>query len=123
MGTPASEYVRFGPHLQPPGTATFQNTSSYSLVNSRPTFVFSKDSLISNTSSRGPNPEQEQAIAALIHYDNSDIIAWHKLSQSTEPGLVHRDGPGGLSIQEILAISALRDCARDHLLQLLKSCT
>lgn len=123
MGTPASEFVRSDAHLQPLSTATVQNTSSSSLVNSPPTFVFPKDSLIRNTSSRDPTPEQEKALATLKDHHNSDIIAWHRLSQSTEPGLRHRGGPGSLPIHVIHAISTLRDCSRECLLQWLESCT
>ena len=121
MGAPASESVRTDANLQPQATESFQNTSFPSLVNYDTTFIFPADSLISSTSSRDPTLEQEQAIAILNNHHNSDIIAWHKLSQSTEPGLRHRDEPGGLSIQEIHAISILRDCSRTCLLQWLES--
>ena len=120
MGAPASESVRTDANLQPQATDLFQNTSFPSLVNYDTTFILPADSSISNTSSRDPTLEQEQAIATLKNHHNSDIIAWHKLSQSTEPGLRHRDGPGGLSIQEVHAISILRDCARTCLLQWLE---
>lgn len=125
MGTPASEFVRRNAHLQPLGTATFQTTSSAYLTDSPPTFFPLKDPLISKPSSREPTSEQEQAIATLKDYHNSDadIIAWHRLSQSTEPGLRHRNGPGGLCFQEVNAILALRDCSRECLLQWLNSCT
>lgn len=122
MDAPASESVRSDAHLQPPGTATFQSTSFSSSVNAPPTLFSLEDEFISSTSPRDPTLEQEQAIATLKNYHNSDIIAWHTLSQSIAPGLRHRDGPGGLSIQVIHAISILRDFSRGCLIQLLESC-
>ena len=123
MGSPAPESVRSDANLQPQATKLSQNTSFPSLVNSHATFVFPEDSLISNTSSRDPILEQEQAVATLRNHQNSDIIAWHTLSQSTKAALIHRDGPGGLSIQEIRAISTLSSCSRENLLQWLESGT
>ena len=118
MGTPALESEGSDPHLQPLGTASFQ-ASSFS-VNS-PTTIFSQEnSLISNASSCNPNAEQEQSLAVLKDHHDSEIIAWHTLLQSTEPGLRHLDWPGGLSIEKINAISALRYCSREELLDGLK---
>lgn len=122
MVTPTSELARSDAHLQPLGTVTVQNTSSPFSVNIPATFVSCKDSFISNTSSHEPTFEQEQAIATLQTHQNTDIIAWHTLFQSVEPGLRHKDSPGGLSIQAIHALSALRDCARESLLRWLEPC-
>ena len=123
MGTPTSEFVGSDAHLQPLGTAMFQNKSSSSLANSFPTSVVLKDPLTNSTSSHDPTTEQKKAIATLKDHHPSDIIAWHTLSQSIEPGLRHRDWPGGLSIQEIRAISKLSCCSRENLLQWLQSGT
>ena len=54
MVTPASELEMSDAHMQPLGTATVQNTSSHSLVRNHTTLFSSKDSFISNTSSRDP---------------------------------------------------------------------
>lgn len=121
MGTPTSEFVGSDAHLQPLGTAMFQNKSSSSLANSFPTSVVLKAPLTNSTSSHNPTTEQKKAIATLKDHHPSDIIAWHTLSQSIEPGLRHRDWPGGLSIQEIRAISKLSCCSRENLLQWLQS--
>ncbi len=119
MDAPASESVRSDANLQP---QSFQNASFPSLANHHTTFISPADSLISNTSSRSPTLQQEKAIATLKNHPHSDILAWHRLSQSTGSELRHQDGPGGLSLQEIHAISILRDCSRQCLLQWLESC-
>ena len=123
MVTPISELARSDAHMQPLGTATVQNTSSPSSVNIPATFVSCKDSFISNNSSHEPTFEQKQAIADLQSHQNADIIAWHTLLQSVEPDLRHKDSAGGLVTQEIHALLALRDCARESLLRWLEPCT
>ena len=123
MAAPASESVSSDANLQPQGTVSLQNASFPSSVNSPTTFFFPGNLLISNISSRDPTSKQKQAIATLKIYHNSDILAWHKLSQSTEPGIRHREGPGGLSIQEIHAISTLSDCSHQNLVHWLQSGT
>ena len=122
MGAPASESWGSDATLQPQGTDWGQNASLPSFAQS-PTNPLSSTTLsINNASSREPTPEQAQAIAVLKTHRNSDIIAWHTLSQSIEPGLRHQNGPGGLSILEIRAISSLRECSNESLLQWLGSC-
>ena len=122
MGAPASESLRSDAKLQPQGTDSVQNISASSFVKPPTAFFSLQNSLISNVSPRDLTPEQAQAIAVLKDYHDSDIIAWHKLSQSTEPSLRHRDRPGGLSAQEIHAISILRECSHESLIQWLGSC-
>ena len=122
MGAPAPECVRSDANLQPRGTNSGQNTSFSSFVTYPTTFFSAPELSINKGLSCDPTPEQAQAIAALDKYHNSDIIAWHTLSQSTEPGLNHRDRPGGLSKKEILAISTLRECSSGSLKQWLESC-
>ena len=122
MGAPAPESViADDANLQPQGTVSFQNASFPSPDSSPATFFFTEDLLISNATSRDPTSEQKESIAILRDYRNSDILAWHRLSQSTELVSRHRDRPGGLSIQEIRAISTLRDCPHEDLLQWLES--
>lgn len=123
MGTQTPESVKFNANLQPQATKSYQNTSFPYSVNSHATFIFPEDSLINSTSSRDPTLEQAQAIETLRYYHSSDVIAWHTLSQSTEPDLSHRDAPGGLSIQAIRAISVLSSCSRENLLQWFESGT
>ena len=123
MGAPASETERCDATSQPRGTAWGQNTSFPFSDNSPLTFISPTKSSINSASPRIPTQEQAQAIAVLRNHHNSDIIAWHTLSQSTEPALRHQDGPGGLSVLEIHAISTLRECSKGSLLQWLGSRT
>ena len=123
MGAPASESGRCDATFQPRGTVWGQNTSFPSSDHSPATFISPTKQSINSASSRNPTQEQAQAIAVLRKHHNSDIIAWHTLSQSTEPGLRHQDGPGGLSVLEIHAISTLRGCSKGSLIQWLGSCT
>ena len=122
MGAPASESVRSDANLQPQGTNSGQNTSFFSFFNYPTTFFPAPELSIDKGSSRDPTPKEAQAIATLDKHHSSDIIAWHTLSQSTEPGLNHRDWPGGLSKKDILAISTLRDCSSESLKQWLELC-
>ena len=123
MGAPVSESGRCDATFQPRGTVWGQNTSSPSSANSPATFISPTKLSINSASTRNPTQEQAQAIAVLRNHHNSDVIAWHTLSQSTEPGLRHQDGPGGLSVLEIQAISTLRGCSKGSLIQWLESCT
>ena len=123
MGAPASESGRCDATFQPRGTVWGQNTSFPSSDHSPATFISPTKQSINSASSRNPTQEQAQAIAVLQKHHNSDIIAWHTLSQSTEPGLRHQDGPGGLSVLEIYAISTLRGCSKGSLIQWLGSRT
>ena len=123
MGAPASESGRCDATIQPRGTVWGQNPSFPSSNNSPATFISPTKLSINSASPRNPTQEQAQAIAVLRNHHNSDIIAWHTLSQSTEPGLRHQDGPGGLSVLEIHAISTLRECSKGSLIRCLGSCT
>ena len=122
MVAPASESGRCDATFQPRGTVWGQNTS-FPPDNSPTTLISPTRQLINSASSSNPTQEQAEAIAVLRNHHNSDIIAWHTLSQSTEPGLRHQDGPGGLSVLEIHAISTLRECSKGSLIQWLGSCT
>lgn len=117
MGTQNPEFVRPHANMPPQATKSFQNTSLPYLVNNHAACILPQDSLMNRTSPCNPTLEQAQAIATLRYFPSSDVIAWHTLSQSTEPVLKHRDGPGGLSIQAIRAISVLSSCSRQSLLQ------
>ena len=123
MGAPASESGRCDATVQPQGTVWGQNTSFPSSDDSPATCISPIKSSINSTSPCNPTQEQAQAIAVLRNHHNSDIIAWHTLSQSTEPGLRHQEGPGGLSVSEIHAIATLRECSKWSLIQWLGSCT
>lgn len=122
MGAPASVFVRSDANLQPQGTNSGQNTSFSSFFNYPTTFFPVPELSIDKGPSRDPTPKEAQAIATLDKHHNSDIIAWHTLSQSTKAGLNHRDWPGGLSKKDILAISTLRDCSSESLKQWLELC-
>ena len=121
MGAPASEFLRTDAYLQPHGADSVQSPPFLSLANTSTTF-FSPPFLPIIQASRGPSSEEARAVAVLKEYRNNDIIAWHTLSRSTEPGLTHRDTPGGLSNLEIQAISILRECSYENLNHLLESC-
>lgn len=123
MRAPASESGRCDATVQPRGTVWGQNTSFPSSDNSPAPCISPIKLSINSTSPCNPTQEQAQAIAVLRNHHNSDIIAWHTLSQSTEPGLRHQEGPGGLSVAEIHAISTLRGCSKGSLIQWLGSCT
>ena len=123
MGAPASESGRCDATIQPRGTVGGQNASFSFSNHSPPTFISSTKLSINSASPRNPTQAQAQALAVLRNHHNSDIIAWHTLSQSIESGLRHQDGLGGLSVLEIHAISTLRECSKGSLLQWLGSCT
>lgn len=67
--------------------------------------------------------QQQDAASTLRDFNNNDIIAWLKLARSTrhiEPIPEQRPGERHLSPPQILALSILKDCPMDRLLNWLE---
>ena len=63
-----------------------------------------------NLSSTLVTVEQQAAISALKEFDQDTVFAWLIFARSIEHVFHHRSAPGGLSAQQLHAISTLRDC-------------
>lgn len=57
-----------------------------------------------------PTISQQAAINELKEYNEEAIFAWLVFARSLEHDFRYRNVPGGLSCQQVNAISTLRDC-------------